>query len=171
MHWDGLRSQWGRAAAVAAALAVVSAPGLSTAAARQTPAGLHVRGVVDVAGRSPYAGRHCNVATSYYTSPGGKEGEPSIAVNPKDPRNRIAVWMDATRATVDIAYTKDAGQTWRRSAPRGIDACTGNHDRSWEASGDPWISFGPHGTAYLSTLTWAHFVTPPASRYVSVVHV
>ena len=31
--------------------------------------------------------------------------------------------------------------------------------------------FGPDGVAYLSTLTWAHFVTPPATDYVSVVHV
>jgi hypothetical protein len=35
----------------------------------------------------------------------------------------------------------------------------------------PWISFGPDGVAYLSTLAWAHFVTPPLDEYVSVVHV
>jgi hypothetical protein len=127
--------------------------------------------VVDVAGTGPFTGRRCNVATPYYTSPGGKEGEPSIAVNPRNPANRIAVWMDATRATVDTAYTRNRGRTWRVTIPRGIDGCTGNHQQRWEASGDPWLSFGPNGVAYLSTLSWAHFVTPPASGYVSVVHV
>jgi hypothetical protein len=79
--------------------------------------------------------------------------------------------MDATRATVDVAYTHDGGRTWRSSVPRGIDECTGNSSRAWEASGDVWASFGPDGTVYLSTLTWANFVTPPATDYVSVVHV
>jgi len=154
-------------------LAAAIATGMSAlpAAVGYTPPDIHVRHLVDVAGHSAYAGRHCNVATSYYTSRGGKEGEPTIAVDPSKPSNRIAAWMDATRATVDIAYTDDGGRTWRHSVPRGIDDCTGNHSKPWEASGDPWLSVGPDGTAYFSSLTWAHFVTPPASRYVSVVHV
>jgi hypothetical protein len=130
-----------------------------------------VFGVQDVAGKSPFIGRDCNVATPYYTQPGGKEGEPSIAVNPARPSNRIATWMDATRATVNTAYTTDGGRTWTLSIPQGIDGCTGNQRNDWEASGDPWLTFGPDGTAYLSTLTWAHFVTPPATGYVSVIHV
>ena len=152
------------------AVAALAVPVFSVAAT-QAPVSVHVGHVVDVARHSPYAGRECNVATPYYTSPGGKEGEPAIAVNPTRPRNRIVAWMDATRATVNIAYTKNRGRTWSHSAPRGIDDCTGNHARAWEASGDPWVSVGPDGTAYLSTLTWAHFATPPYRRYVSAVHV
>jgi hypothetical protein len=125
----------------------------------------------DVAGVSPYVGRQCNVATPYYTQPGGKEGEPTIAVDPRNPNHRIVAWMDATRATVDVKYTLNGGRSWHRSTPRGIDQCTGNWSNQWEASGDVWASFGPDGRAYLSTLTWAHFVTPPAEAYVSVVHV
>lgn len=141
-------------------------------AARSVRPGLAVvQRIQDVAGRSPFTGRHCNVATPYYTSPGGKEGEPYIAVNPLDPSDRIAAWMDATRATVDTAYTTNGGRTWKTSIPRGIDRCTGNHEAAWEASGDPWISFSSDGRAYLSTLTWAHFATPPFEEYVSVVHV
>jgi hypothetical protein len=150
-----------------ALLALLSAP----ASASPSASSPKVLSIQDIAGRSPFIGHHCNVATPYYTSPGGKEGEPYIAVNPKDPANRIAVWMDATRATDDTAFTKNAGRTWTISIPPGIDECTGNFDQPWEASGDPWISFGPDGVAYLSTLTWAHFVTPPFTDYVSVVHV
>jgi hypothetical protein len=92
-------------------------------------------------------------------------------VNPKHPHNRIAAWMDAARATVDTSYTRDKGRNWAMSVPHGVDGCTGNHEQGWEASGDPWLSIGPDGTAYLSALTWAHFVTDPLSDYVSLVHV
>lgn len=177
MRWNGLRSAGScRAVTVATLVALlVALVGLaqgSSVASAASPAGTeHVTSVVDVAGRSPFTGRGCNVATPYYTSPGGKEGEPFIAVNPRNPRNRIAVWMDAARATLDTAYTTDGGRRWTLSIPRGIDQCTGNVQQQWEASGDPWLSFGPDGVAYLSSLTWAHFVTPPARDYVSVVHV
>jgi hypothetical protein len=150
------------------ALIINSAPLAGAAVGSRFPVLQLIR---DVAGTSPFTGRHCNVATPYYTSPGGKAGEPFIAVNPRRPGNRIAVWMDATRATDDTAFTTNGGRTWTVSIPPGIDECTGNFTQPWEASGDPWISFGPDDVAYLSTLTWAHFVTPPLADYVSVVHV
>ena len=130
-----------------------------------------VSAIRDVAGVSPFTNSDCNVATPYYTSPGGKEGEPFVAVNPVDPANRVAVWMDAARATDDTAFTRDGGRTWTLSIPPGIDGCTGNTSHPWEASGDPSLSFGPDGVAYLSTLTWANFALPPFENYVSVVHV
>ncbi|MEA2145787.1 MAG: hypothetical protein QOG59_1374, partial [Solirubrobacteraceae bacterium] len=154
-----------------AALTMTAAPGLARASAPSSPLAPRVASIRDVAGVSPFTGRDCNVATPYYTSPDGKEGEPYVAVNPREPTNRIAVWMDAARATDDTAFTTDGGRTWHKSFPRGIDGCTGNHTRPWEASGDPWISFGPDGVAYLSTLTWANFADPPFGDYVSVVHV
>lgn len=132
---------------------------------------LGVSAIADVAGVSPFTNSDCNVATPYYTSPGGKEGEPFVAVNPMDPANRIAVWMDAARATDNTAFTRDGGRTWTLRIPQGIDGCTGNVSQPWEASGDPSLSFGPDGVAYLSTLTWAHFASPPFADYVSIVHV
>lgn len=127
--------------------------------------------IQEIAGVSPFAGRHCNTPNILGFAPGGKVSEPYIAVDPKNSSNRIVAWMDATTATVDTAYTTDRGRTWHEVIPQGIDGCTGNHSEPWEASAAPWISFGPDGTAYLSTLTWAHFVTPPLRRYVSLVHV
>jgi hypothetical protein len=156
------------AVAVTAAASGLAAGLASTADARQDAS---VYRAADVAGHSPFAGQQCNVATPYYTSPGGKEGEPFVAVNPKNPHNRIAAWMDGARATVDTAYTLNKGRSWTLSIPQGVDDCTGNHEQAWEASGDPWLSIGPDGTAYLSALTWAHFVTGPLSDYTSLVHV
>jgi hypothetical protein len=164
------RTQLRRLMIAAVSAVMLTAPGVAAASDSSGHAS-EVRSVVDVAGASPYLGRHCNVATPYYTQPGGKEGEPSVGVDPKNPNRRIVAWMDATRATVDVKYTSNGGRSWKSSVPRGIDQCTGNWSQPWEASGDVWVSFGPDGVAYLSTLTWAHFVTPPASDYVSVVHV
>ena len=169
VRWTRVARLSASAAMTLTALALASSAGEARAALR--PVNPRVAAIRDVAGVSPFTGRDCNVTTPYYTSPDGKEGEPYVAVNPRDSRNRITVWMDAARATDDTAYTLDAGQTWTESIAPGIDACTGNRTRPWEASGDPWISFGPDGVAYLSTLTWAHFATPPFSDYVSVVHV
>jgi hypothetical protein len=160
---------------VAAMILSLGACVLSTSAAyaggKRRGHRLTVSGILDVAGVSPFTNADCNVATPYYTSPGGKEGEPFIAVNPVGPSNRIAVWIDAARATVDTAFTRDGGRHWTLSIPQGIDGCTGNTAHPWEASGDPSLSFGPDGVAYLSTLTWANFALPPFENYVSVVHV
>lgn len=153
----------------AAALAL--ALGLSTsasAAANGRP--VEVTGATDVAGTSPYAGLNCNIPTSGWVAPGGHEAEPMVAVNPRDPANMVAAWMDPTRSSVNLSYTTDGGQRWTQSRPEGIDACNGNFTQPWEASGDVWVSFGPDGTVYFTTLAWAHFVTPPTSDYVSVVY-
>ena len=79
--------------------------------------------------------------------------------------------MDANKATIDTAYSTDGGHSWVWSFRRGSTDCTRNYTNLWEASDAPWISFGPDGVAYLSTLTWAHFATPPPDEYLSVVHV
>jgi BNR repeat-like domain len=168
-HYVNLR---GRTAVVVACLpaSVCLALGLSPAA---SASGTAVHPVVvrihDVAGRSPYIGRHCNAAPPEWRAAGGKEGEPLIAVNPKNANNRIAVWMDRTRASMDTAYTVNGGLTWTKVQPAGLDACGGNHTQPWEASGDPWVSFGPDGVAYFTSLVWAHFNTPPFKKYVSIL--
>src|SRR5262249_52575866 len=161
---------WAAAYGLASGAFVIGSAPLADVSAATRSHSPRLKLIQDVAGKSPFMGRHFKVATPYYTSPGGKEGEPYVAVNPLRPGNRIAVWMDATRATDDTAFTTNGGRTWTLSIPPGIDECTGNFTQPWEASGDPWISFGPDGVAYLSTLTWAHFVTPPLTDYVSVVH-
>jgi hypothetical protein len=127
--------------------------------------------IQDVSGVSPFIGCTANAPSVIYQHGGGRDGEPMIAVNPKDPRNQIAVWMDRTDGNVNTAYTTDGGRTWTQSVPPDVDRCTGNFDRPWEAAGDPWVTFGPDGVAYFSGLTWANFEDPPFSNYVSILHV
>jgi hypothetical protein len=151
-------------------LTAFTVPGFAGGEPADRAPSLEVERVADVAGQSPYLGLDCNVFTADWMESGGREGEPMIAVNPRDPDNRIAVWMDRTRASINTAHTSDGGRHWARSHPQHVDECTGNFDQEWEATGDPWVTFGPDGTAYFSFLSWAHFETPPLSSYVSVVH-
>ena len=151
-------------------LVALNATGFAGAEPRDHRPALEVERIADVAGQSPYEGLDCNVFTADWMVGGGREGEPMIAVNPRDPDNRIAVWMDRTRASINTAHTFDGGRHWAQSHPQHVDACTGNFDQDWEATGDPWVTFGPDGTAYFSFLSWAHFETPPLTLYGSVVH-
>jgi hypothetical protein len=152
---------------VAAVSAIVGIAMPASAATGERP---EVTGATDVAGTSPYIGRDCNIPTSDWFAPGGNEAEPSVAVNPRDPANRVAAWMDPTRSSVNAAYTRNGGRTWAQSVPKGIDECGGNYTQPWEASGDVSVSFGPDGSVYFSSLAWAHFETGPTSDYVSDVY-
>src|SRR4051794_7812688 len=107
-----------------------------------------------VSSRSPFPADGCGV-------PGARnpdtEAEPALAVNPKDPRNLIAVWQQ-DRFTIDggalsdvVGVSKDGGKTWRQVLVPGISRCTGGSD---ERASDPWLSFGRDGRAYLSALTF-----------------
>ncbi len=85
------------------------------------------------------------------------EAEPSIAVNPRDPRNVIAVWqqdrykVDGGAQTNVVGVSRDGGHSFRRVLLPKVSRCTGGAD---ERTSDPWISFGPDGVAYMATLTF-----------------
>lgn len=121
------------------------------AAAQAAPS---VSGLMPISARSPFPADGCGV-------PGERnpdtEGEPSLAVNPRDPRNLIAVWQQ-DRFTIDggalsdiVGVSKDGGRTWKQVLLPGMSRCTGGAD---ERTSDPWVSFGPDGRAYLSVLTF-----------------
>lgn len=129
-----------------------------------------VQSAQDVAGQSPFAGLRCNTQNAQM-QPGGRYGEPYIAVNPRNPANRIAAWMDRTRNTVDTAYTTDGGRSWHLSIPMGLDNCTGNAQQGWEGNADVWVSFGPDGVAYFTSIPWKHAFTPPFNKWEEVGYI
>lgn len=88
------------------------------------------------------------------TVSGDKEhgSEPSIAVNPRNPAQVVAVFQPAT-----VVYSTDGGQSFRTADLPPIEG--------WRAGGDVSITFDNRGHAYLSTLHfeklgsmsyWAH---------------
>ena len=123
-------------------------------AASAASAAVRVTEVKPLSGASPFKPGGCGVPGSPTFD---SEAEPSFAVNPKNPRNAIAVWQQ-DRFEVDggalsniVAVTRDGGATWTKVLVPGISRCTGGPD---ERTSDPWVSIGPDGTAYLATLTF-----------------
>jgi hypothetical protein len=71
--------------------------------------------------------------------------EPQIAVNPTNPKNIAAIWIDHGTAGLAAGVTFDAGQTWRNVAIPGMTQCTGGTETQ---AFDPWLSFAPNGNLY-----------------------
>ena len=71
--------------------------------------------------------------------------EPYAAVNPTNPNNIVAIWIDHGTAGIVAGASFDGGETWQNVAIPGITDCTGGtDDRAW----DPWLSFAPNGDLY-----------------------
>src|SRR5689334_7719482 len=114
-NWPGVSRYASTAAIGLVLLGVTAATAIATSGSAPV-----VRGAIDVAGRSPYAGRHCNIPTSGWVASGGVEAEPTVAINPRNPANRIAIWMDPTRSSINSSYTMTGGRTWTQSTPNGV---------------------------------------------------
>ncbi|MEJ8567308.1 sialidase family protein [Elongatibacter sediminis] len=93
------------------------------------------------------------------------ESEPYIAVNPRDPDNLIAVYHvdryhnDGANGAL-AATSFDGGQTWHipelRDQPQ-FSRCAGGNETNggnFEKASDPWVDFGPDGTAYFAVASW-----------------
>jgi len=152
----------------AAVTPVLAAPVASAGSAGPPPAvpAVHVSFVRNVSGTSPWQGLSCN-ATNAGTTDTLSVGEPDIAVNPRNPLNEIATWMDLYRDNIDTAYTMNGGATWYRSIPMGLNDCSGVSplNPSIEGAYDTTVSFGPNGVAYLSSMEDEHYLLPPTSQY------
>ena len=112
-----------------------------------------------VSGPSPFAAG-CPGAAFDATMITGQEVEPSITVNPADPRNIVATWKqdvgpDSTRSDL-VASSLDGGRTWTRSTIPGLSKCTGG---TADGASDPWVSAGIDGTVYFTGLA-PHFRAP-----------
>lgn len=126
------------------------------------PAGAATPGgpkLVTVSGRSPFPDG-CGVDNSFFGEGfQNAETEPTLAVNPKNPRNIVAAWMQDASASYVVGTSFDGGATWRTVTVPGISVCTGGDAR---AAADPWLSFGPDGTLYLSGFSaWLDAPGPP----------
>ena len=111
-----------------------------------------------VSGPSPFAS--CAVgADAAATNHLNADVEPQIAVNPTtigtQSVNLIAVWQqdrwdDGGAHGIAAAASFDGGATWiETSLP--FTGCSAN-GLSFDRASDPWVSFGPDGTAYASAL-------------------
>jgi len=109
----------------------------------------------------PVAVTACNETPQLGRLYRNSETEPYLAVNPTDPDNMIAAWhqdrwSNGGAQGVLSAHSFDGGLTWE---PVNIpfSRCAGGTAGStgdFERASDPWISFGPDGTAYYMALVF-----------------
>src|SRR3989441_1060827 len=70
--------------------------------------------------------------------------EPSVAVNPVDPNNIVAAWIQGPFQNIVAAASFDGGKTWQR-VPVPLTTCAGGQ---FLIAGDVWLSFAPNGILY-----------------------
>lgn len=73
--------------------------------------------------------------------------EPYVAVNPMNPNNIAAIWMDQYPNANAVSVTLDGGTTWQNVVIPGFTPVTGGTSRS---AFDPWLAFDPSGNLYSS---------------------
>ena len=137
-----------------ALLAILVALALTVPAQARAP-GYRVGPLVPVSGESPYADG-CNGAGSHAT---GGEGEPSLAVNPRDPANLVVGYkqdVDNPDSSADgVAVSRDAGKTWRQGTLPASGACNGG-EAQYPYVTDPWVAFGPGNVVWFATLPYTN---------------
>jgi hypothetical protein len=82
-------------------------------------------------------------------APPGAEGanvalEPYLAVNPTNPKNIAAAWIDHPFAANVASVTFDGGKTWQ-NVPIPVSVYSGG---PYPYAADPWLSFAPNGDLY-----------------------
>ena len=112
-----------------------------------------------VSGRTDFSG-NCDQQNSAGTSYRSAEVEPQVAVNPTNPMNFVGTWQQDRWSNggangLLVAFTTDGGDTWAtRRAP--FSRCTGGNlmnGGDYARATDPWITFGPDGTAYWMAMS------------------
>jgi hypothetical protein len=101
--------------------------------------------LVPVAPVDPFVG--CTFAGHYLPD---NQAEPRVAVDPTNSKHIVGVWMQDFGQGEVAGVSFDAGQTWTQVVIPGVSTCSGGG--SGEKTGDPWVSFGPTGSVYISEL-------------------
>ncbi len=103
---------------------------------------------IAVGGKNPFEScpRRSGIASD-------SEVEPSLAVDPRDPRRLLAAWQQDRNSRggaqgIVTAWSADGGATWRQALPPHLTRCTGGR---YTLASDPVLSMGPD-RAYLSAI-------------------
>jgi hypothetical protein len=113
-----------------------------------------------ISGPSPFANCTAGAAPGSILYPNAEE-EPWVDANPASPTNLIAVWQqdrwsDGGARGLVTAVTHNGGLSWTRTFPH-FSVCAGGtaaNGGDFDRSSDPWVSFGPDGTAYQVSLSF-----------------
>jgi hypothetical protein len=109
-----------------------------------------------VSGADPYASCTAGGTPTSVVYPDA-EVEPMIAVNPANADNFIGVWQqdrwsDGGARGLVAGYSRNGGTTWAQSTLPFTSCATAA--TTYERASDPWVSFGPDGTAYAVSISF-----------------
>ena len=156
------------ARAVAPLVVLVLALVLISAAVGTGPASARSLTVqtTDISLPSPFTGGPCtNSGTGF--DPGFSQ-ETSVAVNPRNPQNVLAAWIQDGRATDLVMASRDGGRSFSRILVPGLSYCTGGAEK---VASDPGVYFSADGRiAYFSAIV-VDFTSPtdPESASTSML--
>jgi hypothetical protein len=113
-----------------------------------------------ISGPSPFL-PGCNGGTQLGTVYPNAEVEPFVSANPRSRRNLVAVyqqdrWSNGAANGNLTGVSFDRGQSWTRPTPPPFSRCAGGNAANggdYERATDPWVSFGPDGTAHQIALS------------------
>ena len=133
---------------------VLIAAGGTSSAWAQSP-------LTQVNGPSPFE-PNCNGAPQNGTVYPNAEVEPWVSTNLADPRNLIAVWQQDRWSNGGAqgnltAYSFNRGRSWTLPDPPPFSRCAGGNPANggdYERATDPWVSFGPDGSAHQIALSF-----------------
>ena len=129
--------------------------GSSNAPAPPVPPPRPASGIVS--GASPFASACGGTGGTLFVN---AEVEPSLAVDPADNDHLLAMWQQdrwssgSARGLVS-AVSFDGGATWSRQA-MAFSQCGGGtpaNGGGYERATDPWVAFGPDGSAWAMSLS------------------
>ncbi|MFA1548303.1 sialidase family protein [Actinomadura chokoriensis] len=129
------------------AVPLLGAPAVTAAASAASPAP-----PVRVSGDSPFAACTADVFPGDVHTP-GSEAEPTLAVDPADPRRRVVGWQQdrwayGSARGMTTAVTADGGRSWRQVSPP-LTLCSGG---PYGRITNPWLTFGPDGRLYAAVM-------------------
>ena len=130
---------------------------------RQFLHALSLSPLVQISGTSPFLGHPIEANDPPITI--NSEVEPSVAVNPNNPRHLVAAWIQDFARGIVAGVSFDGGNTWSSVAIPGTSVAAGG---IYPHSQYPWVSFAPNGDVFLSLM--AHdvpFLPNPSAVLVS----
>jgi hypothetical protein len=127
-----------------------------TALGGSTPA--WAQSLEQINGPSPFA--DCSTPPQGGTVYTNGEVEPWVTANLRNERNLIAVWQQdrwsnggARGNLTGVSF--DRGESWTRPSPPPFSRCAGGtaaNGGDYDRASDPWVSFGPDGSAHQIAL-------------------
>jgi len=82
--------------------------------------------------------------------------ESYVAVNPANPKNIVAAWIQGPFQNIVSATSFDGGKSWQQ-VPLPLTVCSGG---PYLGAGDPWLSFASNGGLHAIALTGNSFNNP-----------